>query len=453
MKVIVAGCGKIGRAIIESLVSDGHDVTAIDCDSSVIESVSTSFDVMAVCGSATSRENLAHADVAECDLFVAVTESDEINMLSCFIAKRMGAAYTVARIRKSEYNDDGLDYLSKQLDLSMALNPELLTAETLFNLLKLPSTMGVDTFAGKKLQILEFMLRENSPMVNTTLADLRARSSVPFLACVAQRGESVCVPNGAYELHAGDKIAFMVRSSEAHKFLRSIKMVQKQAHDVILLGASNIAYYLAKLLLSNNYSVKIIEKNPDRCAEIAEKLPSNATIICGDGTSQDLLWEEGIKTTDAFVALTGKDEENILVSFYAMSQHVPKVISKVSHVELSSLAANLGLDCVVSSQKFVADVITRYARALNSSLGSKVETRYSLAENKAEALEFSVLADCKLVGIPLKDLNLKPNYIVAGIIRDKETIIPSGSDFVSVGDKVIVVAVGARLFDLSEILR
>lgn len=452
MKVIVVGCGKIGKAIIDSLTEEGHDVTAMDLDMQVVESVATSYDVMAVCGSATSREMLLSAGAPDADLFVAVTESDEINMLSCFVAKKMGARYTVARIRQSDYNDSGLDYLIKELDLSMALNPESMTAEALFNLLKMPSTIGVETFAGKRLQIMEFIIKEKSPLDGATLADIRSKSSVPFLACVVQRGDEVCVPTGSYKLRGGDKIAFMVRVSEAHKFLKAMQVVQRQAKDVILLGASNTAYYLAKMLLANNFSVKIIEMDEHRCTEVAEKL-SHATMICGDGTNLDLLLEEGIKSTAAFVALTGKDEDNILMSFYAMNEHVPQVISKVSHTELATLAGKLGLDCIVTSQKIVADVITRYARALRSSLGNKVETRYALADDKAEALEFSVLADCALSDVPLKNLKLKPNYIIAGIIRGNETIIPSGSDVIMTGDKVIVVAVGSRLFDLSEILR
>lgn len=450
MKVIIVGCGKIGRTIIDSMADEKHDIMAIDNDLSVIQDITNTYDVMAVCGSATSREMLAQANVQKADLFIAVTESDEVNMLSCFLAKRMGAKYTVARIRETEYNDDGVDFLAKQLDLSMVLNPELLAAETLFDILKLPSPINVETFAGKTFQLLEMPIKEKSPLDNETLASIRKKCPVQFVVCVVQRGNEVYIPKGAFKLKAGDKVAFMVKRTDSHKFLKSIGMVQKRGRNVILLGGSTIAYYLAKMLSANGYDVTIIERKMERCQEISEKLSNKANVICGDGMQQDLLWEEGIQSTDAFVALTGNDEENILVSFYAMSQEVPKVVAKINNNELSSLAERLGLDCIVSPRKIVADVLTSYARALKNSMKSKMETMYSLMDDKAEALEFVALADCSLVNKKLKELNLKPNIVIAGITRGKETIIPTGDDTILAGDSVIVVATDAHLYDLSD---
>lgn len=453
MRVIVVGCGKIGRAILESLAEERHDVVAIDNDPEVIPFVTNTYDVMAVCGNATSREMLNAAEVSKCDLFIAVTQSDEVNMLSCFLAKKMGARHTVARIRESEYNEEGLEFLSKQLELSMALNPEQLAAESMFDLLKLPSAVSVDNFAGKKIQILELIVRENSKLCGTALFDLRKKCPVQFLACAVKRDGVAVIPNGSFCLQAGDKVAFMVKRNDSHKFLKAIDLVRKRGRDVMILGASSTAYYLAKMLASNNYSVKVVEKSQSRCEEFAEKIPENISVICGDGMNQDLLLEEGIRSIDAMVALTGKDEENILISFYALSQQVTKVISKVSHGELASLAEKLGLDCVVSPQKIVANVLTRYARALNASGQSKMETLYRLMEGDVEASEFVVLPDCGVIGYPLKDLKLKNNLLIAGIIRGKETIIPSGDDVISEGDKVIVVATNLHLHDLSDVLR
>lgn len=453
MRIIIAGCGKVGRAIIDSMAEDNHDITAIDNDLRVIETITNTYDVMAVCGSATSREMLHSAGVNKADLFIAVTASDEVNMLSCFLARRMGAKHTVARIRETDYNEDGLNFLIKELDLSMALNPERLVADTLFDLLKLPSAVSVDNFAGKKLQMLELIIREGSQLCNASLVDVRKKCPVEFIACAVQRGDKVYIPTGTFTLDEGDKVAFMVKRSETHKFLKSIGAVQKQGRDVMVLGGSTTAYYLAKILVSNGFSVKIIERDEDRCEELAEILPSGATLIHGDGMNHDLLWEEGIRGTDSFVALTGTDEENILISFYAASQQVPKVIAKVNQGALADLAENLGLDSIVAPRKIVADVLTRYARALRNTLSSKVETMYSLMDDRAEALEFAVLSDCKLIGKALKDLKLKPNFIIAGIIRGKETIIPSGNDTILEGDSVIVVVTDAHLYDLSDMLR
>ena len=453
MRIIIAGCGKVGKAIIDSMAEDNHDITAIDTDVKVIETVTNTYDVMAVCGSATSREMLLSAGVNKADLFIAVTTSDEVNMLSCFLARKMGAKHTVARIRETDYNEDGLNFLINELDLSMALNPERLTAETLFDLLKLPSAVNVDNFAGKKLQMLELIIREGSPLANANLMEVRKKCSVPFVACAVQRDDEVHIPTGAFVLAEGDKVAFMIKRTDTHKFLKSIGAVQKQGRDVMILGGSKTAYYLAKILVSNGFFVKIIERDEERCQTLAEILPAGATLIAGDGMNHDLLWEEGIKGTDSFVALTGTDEENILISFYAASLEVPKVIAKVNQGALAALAEHLGLDSIVSPRKLVADALTRYARALNNTLSSKVETMYSLMDERAEALEFQVLSDCKLIGVELKDLNLKPNFIIAGIIRGKETIIPSGKDMIMEGDRVIVIATDAHLYDLSDVLK
>ena len=346
MRIIIAGCGKVGRAIIDSMTDDKHDVTAIDNDPEVIEQISNNYDVMAVCGRATSREMLLSARVNKADLFIAVTQSDEVNMLSCFLAKRMGAKHTVARIREADYNEDGLNFLVKELDLSMVLNPERTTAETLFDWLKLPSAVRVDNFAGKKVQLLELNIRKGSSLCDVSVMDLRKKCAIQFVLCAVQRGDEVYVPNGTFVLREGDNVAIMTKRSETHKFLRSVGIVSKQGHDVMILGGSTTAYYLAKLLATNGFYVKIVERDEDRCADLAEMLPAGATLICGDGMNHDLLMEEGIDSTGSFVALTGTDEENILIGFYADSRSVPKVIAKVNHAELGtgqrSLAAQIG---------------------------------------------------------------------------------------------------------------
>lgn len=453
MKIIVVGCGKVGKAIIESLVAERHNIVAIDHDPKVVELVTNTYDVMTVCGMATSIDILHEAGVAQADLFVSVTQNDEVNMLSCFLARSLGAKHTIARIRESNYNDDGLRFISKQLDISIALNPERLTAESLFNRLQLPTSVNVDTFAGKKIQLLETTLRDESKIAGLTLAQIRQKCNVHFVACAVKRGDQVHIPTGPFVLHVGDKVAFMVKRSDANKFLKAIGLVQKHTRDIIILGASTIAYYLAKMLADNNYGVKIIEKDQSRCAEISQILPDSASIICGDGSDHELLLEEGIKTTDALVALTGRDEDNIIVALYAMNQNVPKAIPKVNDGYKYAMVEKLGLPTPVNAQKIVADIVRRYARALNNTLGSSIETMYTLMDGHAEASEFVVLSDCKLIGKKLKDLQIKPNFIIAGIIRGKETIIPTGEDALQDGDHVIVVAAGKHLLDLTDILR
>ena len=451
MRIIIVGCGKIGTTIIASLVNEGHDVVAVDDNPDIIADITNTYDAMGVCGNGADCETLAEAEVEKAELFVSVTGSDELNMLSCFIARRMGAKHTIARIRNPEYNDSSLGFLCQQLDLSVSINPELLAAQELFNMLKFPSAVNVETFSGQSFEIVELRLKADSPLIGMKLLELRKRYQAKFLVCVVQRGEDVYIPDGNFELKSGDKIGLTASPLEIQKLLKMLGILQKKARNVMILGASRTAYYLAKLLTGSGNSVKIIEKDRERCEEFCNSLPG-AVIICGDGAEPELLLEEGLGSVDAFVALTGMDEENILLSFFANAQNVPKVIPKVNRNELSSMAEKLGLDSMVSPQKMVSDVLTRYARALQNSLGSNVETLYKIMDGKAEALEFNVQPDFRFLEVPLKEMKLKDNVLVAGIVRGRKTIIPVGDDVIRSGDRVIVLSTEHRLHDLSDII-
>ncbi len=451
MRIIIVGCGKIGNTIVASLVSEGHDVVVIDDDPKMIADATNTYDVMGVCGNGADCDTLAEAEVEKAELFVSVTGSDELNMLSCFIASRMGAKHTIARIRNPEYNDSSLGFLCQQLGLSLSINPEMLAAQELYNILKFPSAVNVETFSGRSFEIVELRLKEDSPLVGMKLMELRKKYQAKFLICAVQRGEQVYIPDGNFELQSGDKIGLTAAPTEIQKLLKMLGILRKQARNIMILGAGRVTYYLAKKLTANGIDVKIIEKDRERCEEFCSNLPG-AVVICGDGAEPELLLEEGLASTDAFVALTGMDEENILLSCFANAQHVPKVISKVNRNELSSMAEKLGLDSMVSPQKMVSDVLTRYARALQNSLGSNVETLYKIMDGKAEALEFNVQPDFAFVELPLKDMKLKSNILVAGIIRGRKTIIPAGNDVIRAGDKVIVLSTEHRLHDLSDII-
>ena len=453
MKIVIVGCGKIGSTILESLVEEGHDVVGIDTDEKVINEMTNMYDVMGVCGSGTDCEMLTEAGVENAEIFIAATSSDELNMISCFIAKKLGAKHTIARVRNPEYNQKNIGFLKQQLDLSMAINPEMLAAVEMFNILKLPSAVKIQTFSQRNFEIIEMILKEGSALSGMKLMDLRSKFKAKFLVCVVQRGEEVYIPSGNFQLMAGDKIGLTASPSEIQKLMRAIGADKKQAKDIMILGGSKIAYYLAKMLTASGNGVKIIEKDHEKCEELSDSL-DKAVIIEGDGAQQELLLEEGLKTLDAFVALTGIDEENILISIFAANQKVPTVISKINRNELAGMAARLGLDCIISPKKIVSDVIVRYARALENSRGSNVETLYNIMDDKAEVLEFNVKSDFKQVNIPLRDLTLKKNILIAGIIRDRKPIIPAGDDCIMKNDKVIVV-VGSdqRLNDLSDIIK
>jgi trk system potassium uptake protein TrkA len=453
MKIIVVGCGKIGTTILSSLAFEGHDVVAIDNLPSVISEITNIYDVMGVCGNGVDYETLSEAGADKADIFIASTGSDELNMLACFIARKMGAAHTIAKVSNPEYNDRNSAFMQKELGLSLAVNPALLAAHEIYNVLGLPSAAKIETFSGRRYEIVELVLRSDSPLDGMSLIELRKKYKADFLVCVVQRDEQVYIPDGNFVLRSGDRIALTASPGEMQKLMKMLGLMQKPIRDVMILGASKAAFYLSKMLIDGGSSVKIVELDRERCLEFSEKL-GDVSMFHGDGARQELLLEEGLPSMDAFVTLTGMDEENMLLSVFASSLGLSKVVTKVNRDEFSSLAKKLGLDCIISPSKSVSDVIVSYARALQNSEGSSnIETLYKLMDGKAEALEFSVRSDFSLCGIPLRDMSLKSGILIGGIIRSRRTIIPKGDDVILPGDKVIVVAAGQRLDDLADIIK
>ncbi len=452
MKIIICGCGKIGKSILNSLAHEGHDITVLDPEPSVISNVTDIYDVMGICESGTSCEALAQASVHSAGLFIAATGNDETNLLACFLAKRMGAEHTVARIGSKESSTDDIDFLKRELGISMAVNPELLTAQVIFNILKFPSAIKSETFTRRRFEMAELTVKADSVLNGAVLYNLRNKLNLPFLVCCVLRDGKANIPNGDFALQAGDKIGLLAAHDDMQKVLKHLGILQKRAKDVMILGGSRTSVYLAKELIRSGNSVTVIEKSESRCTEMCAALPQNVNIICGDGTHHELLSEEGLDRTDAFVSLTGMDEENILSSYYALDRKVPKIITKVNQDGFSDISEKLGLDCIASPRRITADIITQYARALHNSQGSKIETLYRLMNGAIEALEFTVSSDFKQLNIPLKQLNIKPGILLAGIIRGSKTIIPAGSDVILPGDNVIVIAANQKLCDFSEIL-
>ena len=451
MKIIIAGCGKIGKRIVESLVEENHEILIIDRVPEIIEELTNIYDVMGICGNCADSDIVAEAGANECDLYLAVTDSDELNMLSCFIAKRMGAKHTIARIRAPEYNDNSLVFMRDNLEISLPINPERLAAHELFNILKFPSALKIESFARRNVEITEVRVRENSGLDGLRLMDIRGKFKAQVLVCCVQRGEEVFIPDGNFVIRTGDRIGVTAPHAEMQKFFRDTGFLQKQAKSVIILGGSRVAYYLAEMLIGIGVSVKIIDKDEKICETLGDALPK-AVVIYGDGSEQELLLEEGIKNADAFISLTGSDETNILVSMFAMMNDVKKVIAKVDRDEIAPMAARLGLDCIVSPKKMVSDVVLRYARALENSKGSNVETLYKLMDDNVEALEFNVREDAPIVNIPLKNLKILKNTLIIGIVREGATITPSGNTEIHAGDRVVVITTNHGLDDIADIL-
>ncbi len=453
MKITIVGCGKIGTAIMKSLLKERHDIIVIDSNEEIVNNIVNKYDVIGICGNATSYDLLRQANTDKCDLFIAMTGSDEYNMLSSFIAKKMGAKHTIARIRDSKYSTPDFDFIKNHLGISMTINPEYMTAQVLYNILKLPSAISVETFSSGGFELIELNVKKDQKIIGVPLFEVRKSLPINFLICAVQRGEEVFIPNGLSVLQEGDKIGIIVSYDDAHKLLKLIGTEQILIKDVMIVGASKIAYYLTKFLLSGKNSVTVIEKDKTACEKFVEHIGGGVNVVYGNGLNKDLLLENGLSNSDAFVALTGKDADNVLMSVSALDKQSLKVITKINSEELIANAEKMGVECVVSAKNVVEDAVNKYVKALKDTIGSKIETLYSLMNGTIEAIEFLVTSDFKYAGVPLKDLTFKSNAIIAGIIRNSENIIPNGEDVILANDKVIIITSNNKVLELSEIIR
>lgn len=453
MKIVIVGCGQIGLAIIKSLLNERHEVLAIDSNPAVVEDVVNGFDVMGICDKGVTYTKLKEAGVDKTDIFIAMTDSDEINMETCFVAKSMGARHTIARIRGNEYNEpENLAFIKEHFRISMVINPEKSTAEAIYNMLRIPAAAYVETFAGNEAEMIELPVGKNSPITGVELYKLRKNYQQAFLVCGINRGGNFIIPGGGDVIDEGDKIAVIVSKRDEQKLLKELGFITKPVKDVTVVGASKTAIYLTDMLLSGKYGVKLIEKNRDKCVEIAKTLKRGAVIINGDGMSQDLMNEEAVGKTDAVVPLTGKDEQNILMSVFANSYGFLKVVPKINEQQLFTIADGLNIKNYVSLQKTVADKIKRYVRSLDAPAGAKIKKLYSVFDGLAEADEFEVLSDFPFDGVPLKNLEFKKKALIASVVRGKNAFVPGGDDYLTAGDRVIVVACD-KITDLTEAIR
>ena len=391
------------------------------------------------------------AGIQEADLLIATTNSDELNMLCCLIAKKAGNCHTIARIRNPEYSSE-IRFVREELNLSMAINPELAAAREISRLLKFPSAIKIDTFAKGRVEILKFRIPESSALHQMKVHEVMPKTGCSVLICAVERGEDVIIPNGDFALQSGDKVSIIASPSESIKFFRQVGIENNSARSVMLVGGGRISYYLAKMLKDTPIKITIIEKDYERCRMLSEELP-HVSVIHGDASDQQLLQEEGIRQTDAFASLTGFDEENIMLSLYAASQSKAKLITKVNRIAFENVIGSMNLGSVIYPKLITADTILQYVRAMQNSLGSNVETLYKIVANRAEALEFRVGKESPLIGIPLENLDLKPNLLVACINRGGRILTPRGRDSMEAGDTVIIVTTNTGLNDLKDILR
>lgn len=449
MRIVVIGDGKVGNAIIQHVSREGHQVVVVDKNPNVVEDIVNRYDVMGICGNGASYQILKEADAGRAHVVIAVTASDETNMLACVLAKKLGAKSTIARVRSYEYNDQ-VKNIMRDLEINMVINPEKETADDIIKVVNFPEALRVDSFADGKVDLVEFYIPENSPLIGETLISMHQKYQVKVLVCAVQRGEEVYIPNGTFEFKAKDKIHVTAKRANIKQFINKLGLVESKMKSILIIGGGTITSYLGKDLLKNKYEVKIIEKDYDRCVELSELLP-NATIIHGDGTSHEVLSEEGLSDSDIVISLTGQDEENIIISMYAYKQNVKKIIAKVNKESFVGLMESIGMATIVSPKDIIADRIVSYIRARNNSRGSNIVTLYKLVNNKVEALEFVAKPKSKVLNKQLKDIKLKDKVLIAGIIRNGESIIPNGADMIQADDSVIVVTNGQYLDDLDDI--
>ena len=454
MKIAIVGAGKVGTALTRHLSAD-NKVTVIDQNAHLVDNIINVYDVMGVCGNGASYDVQKEADVQHTDLLIATTSSDEINILTCLVAKKLGVRHTIARVRNPEYGRQ-LRFMRGELGLSMSINPEQATAREIARVLRFPTAMKLESFSKGRLELVEYRVAERTALDGTRLSELYRNFKVRVLICaVARQGETI-IPSGDFTLRAGDKLYLTAAPRELEKFFRQLGVFRAKASSVIIVGASKICYYLASELLDMGMSVKIIDQDERRCVAISEKLP-RALVIVGDGTDSELLSEEGIGQTDAFVAITGLDEANILMSLNAarMSGDCCKVVAKINRKALLELVSDESLiDSVVSTGSVTVELILQYIRAMKNASASKVKTLHRIVDEKVEALEFTVTADIPFAGIPLRELNLKRGLLLAGIVRQNgQIVIPSGEDALHLHDDVIVVTTDTQLDDLRDILQ
>lgn len=451
MKIIIVGCGKVGRTLAEQLNCEGHDITVIDQKSEKIENLTLDLDVMGVSGNGASYYIQKEANVENADLLIAVTPSDELNLLCCLIAKKAGNCHTIARVRNPEYNEQ-INYIKEELGLSMSVNPEHAAAAEIARLLRFPSAIEIDTFVKGKVELLKFQIPKQSILNQISIMNMANKIRSKVLVCAVEREDNVYIPDGSFVLQEKDIISIIAQANQSSEFFKQIGFKTHQVKNAMLIGGGTISYYLAKRLLNYGIMVRIIERDKKRCEFLSDLLP-DATIICGDATDEKILLEEGLETIEAFSALTNLDEENIMLSLYARKKSKAKLVTKINRLAFEDIVENMELGSIICPKNITAEEIVRYVRAMQNSLGSNIETLYKIVGNKAEALEFHVGNNKALIGIPLANLPLKNNLLISCINHNGKIITPSGRDILCEGDTVIVVTTNTGLKDLKDILK
>ena len=439
MNILIVGAGKVGSTLAAYLSQEDHDITIIDNDEDVIQQINDTLDVMCIKGPGAAPSVLREAGAKEADLVLATTNMDEVNMLCALTAKRLGAKYTIARIRDVAYTED-LASLQQDLAIDAVINPEYATALEISRLLRLPAAANVDTFFRGKVEMIGVRVREEDPIVGHPLSDLFGRAStLSILFSAAERKGEVIIPDGSFVPRPGDKLFVTGTPKDLSIYLRSLGRDLPKVQSAFLIGGSRIAHYLSKMLLSMGVRVTLVENDEEHCRRLSEWLPG-ALVLYGDGTDQELLASEHFANNDAFVALTGRDEDNLISALYAQQQGIRKVVAKCNRMNYAAVVQAAGLECVVAPKLITVAHILRLVRGLETKEGSVMSALYRLADTDAEAAEFILQENTPHLGVPLKDLSIRKGFLIVALLHENHVVIPSGTTVLSAGDRVIVIS-------------
>lgn len=452
MKFVVIGAGKVGATLATQLVIEGHDVTVIDNNPARIKKMLNSQDLMCIEGNGATAEMQIEAGIKKAHMLIATTTNDEVNMLCCMIARKLGIERAACRVRNPEYYNQ-IDLIKKDLGLELIINPERTTAEEISRILIFPTAAKVEVFGKGRVEVVENRLREDSPLCGLSLAEIYKRLKLQFLICAVQRDQDIFIPSGDFILQAGDRINIAASHSDLERFFKQNGSIKSKIKNVMIVGGGKIGFYLAQQLCSIGMRVKVIEKDYERCTQLCDMLPK-ASIIHGDGSDQELLTDEGIADVDAFVALSGIDEENIIMSLFAKTNSQAKIITKINRSNFYDMATKLGLESIVSPKKLINGLMLSYVRSLqNASSESRIASLTHIIDNRAEAIEFNVTERIpQLTDVPLKDVRLKKDLLICAIIRKRQAIIPNGDSVIQLGDSVLVVTNKHRFAELKDIV-
>lgn len=450
MKIIIVGAGKVGEYLFTDLNTEDNDIILIEKKQDILNEMLSKYDIMGISGSGTNYDVLEEAGVNECEVFISVTESDEVNIISCIFAKNMGAKYTIARVRNPEYYAK-YDFVKDVLGIDLVINPEFVAAREISRGLKYPSAHSVETFVDGRVKLIGITVGENNPLKDVKINELQQRFNIKVLIGIVERHGEIFIPSGEFVIREGDRVHFTGIDEYVYKFYNLLKVGDKKIESVFIIGGSRISYYLISNLIKENIKVKLVEVNRDIATSFSEKFPSKVKVICADGSDSDVIDEEGLKNYDACVALTGIDEENIMLAMFAEKLNVKKSIAKVSRISLLNIIPPKENFTFVTPKRLVSDIIISVVRSIINSEGSNIETLHRLSNN-VEAVEIKVNKTSKAIGTPLKDLDIKENVLVAYIIRDNSLIFPTGEDSILVGDTVIVISKASVIQNIDSIL-